>query len=42
VRFECKTSALKVIDGKIKVPTGPGLGVELDPEYVRLHQVIRG
>ena len=41
VRFECKTSPLKVVDGKIKVPTGPGLGVEIAPDYIRLHQVIK-
>ena len=23
VKFDCKTSPLKVVDGKIKVPTGP-------------------
>src|SRR6266853_3987659 len=40
VKFECKTSALKVVDGKIKVPTGPGLGVEIDPAYVSKHQPI--
>jgi L-alanine-DL-glutamate epimerase-like enolase superfamily enzyme len=40
VQFECKTSPLKVIDGKIKVPTGPGLGVEIDPAYVGKHQKI--
>jgi L-alanine-DL-glutamate epimerase-like enolase superfamily enzyme len=38
VKFECKTSPLKVVDGKIKVPTGPGFGVELDPEWVKKHQ----
>ena len=42
VPFECKTSPLKVVDGKIKVPTGPGLGVEIDPDYVSKHQVLRG
>ena len=40
VRFECKTSPLKVIDGKIQVPTGPGLGVEIDPDYIRKHQPV--
>ena len=35
VRFECKTSPLKVVGGKIKVPTGPGLGLEVDEEKVR-------
>jgi L-alanine-DL-glutamate epimerase-like enolase superfamily enzyme len=41
VRFECKTSPLKVVDGKIKVPTGPGLGVEIDPDYIKKHQVVK-
>ncbi len=40
VQFNCSTSPLKVMDGKIKVPTGPGLGVELDPEYIRKHQPV--
>jgi len=29
VKFECPTSPLKVVNGKIKVPTGPGMGVNL-------------
>lgn len=37
VRFECKTSPLKVVNGKLKVPTGPGLGVEIEPEFIRKH-----
>ncbi len=41
VQFECKTSPLKVAGGKIKVPTGPGFGVELDPEWVKKHQPVR-
>ena len=40
VKFECKTSPLKVVDGKITVPTGPGLGVDIDPAYVSKHQPI--
>jgi L-alanine-DL-glutamate epimerase-like enolase superfamily enzyme len=40
VQFECKTSPLKVVDGKIRVPTGPGLGVEIDPGYRAKHQVV--
>ncbi|MFO1498523.1 MAG: mandelate racemase/muconate lactonizing enzyme family protein [Verrucomicrobiota bacterium] len=38
VRFECQTSSLKVVDGRIKVPTGPGLGVDLDPAFVNRHR----
>ncbi len=41
VRFECSTSPLQVVDGKIKVPTGPGFGVEMDPEWVKKHQALK-
>lgn len=40
VKFECKTSPLKVVNGKIKVPTGPGFGVDLDPDWVAKHQPV--
>jgi L-alanine-DL-glutamate epimerase-like enolase superfamily enzyme len=40
VPFECKTSRLQVVDGKIKVPTGPGFGVDLDPDWIRKHQAV--
>jgi L-alanine-DL-glutamate epimerase-like enolase superfamily enzyme len=40
VEFSCKTSALKVVDGKFKVPTGPGLGVDIDSAYVSKHQAV--
>ena len=41
VQFECRTSPLKVVGGKIKVPTGPGFGVDFDPEWVKKHQAVR-
>jgi L-alanine-DL-glutamate epimerase-like enolase superfamily enzyme len=41
VVFECPTSLLKVVDGKIKVPTGPGMGVNIDPDFIRKHQVVK-
>jgi L-alanine-DL-glutamate epimerase-like enolase superfamily enzyme len=40
VPFECPTSPLKVAGGSIKVPTGPGFGVDIDPAYVGKHQVV--
>ncbi|MFC2123613.1 mandelate racemase/muconate lactonizing enzyme family protein [Bacteroidota bacterium] len=40
VPFECRSSNLAVEDGLIKVPTGPGSGVEVDPEFVDKHSVI--
>jgi len=42
VQFECKTSPLSVVDGKIKVPTGPGLGVEIDPDFIKKHEEVKG
>lgn len=41
VRFESRTAPLKVIDGRIKVPTGPGFGVDLDPDWVAKHEIIK-
>ncbi len=40
--FECKTSALKCIDGSVKVPTGPGLGVDFDPEFIKKFELVKG
>jgi L-alanine-DL-glutamate epimerase-like enolase superfamily enzyme len=41
IRFECKTSPLTITDGKIKVPTGPGFGVDFDPEWIAKHQLVK-
>jgi L-alanine-DL-glutamate epimerase-like enolase superfamily enzyme len=41
VIYECPTAPPKVENGKMKAPTGPGLGVILDPEFVEKHQVVR-
>ncbi|MCP5524787.1 MAG: mandelate racemase/muconate lactonizing enzyme family protein [Verrucomicrobiales bacterium] len=40
VPFECQTSPLKVVNGRIKVPTGPGSGVEIDPEFIQRHRPV--
>jgi len=40
--LSCATSSLEVKDGKIKVPTGPGVGVEIDPDYFNKHQLVKG
>lgn len=41
IKFECKTSPLLVIDGMIKVPTGPGSGVEIDPGFIEKFRVVK-
>jgi L-alanine-DL-glutamate epimerase-like enolase superfamily enzyme len=40
--FECKTSSLKSEDGVVKIPSGPGLGVDIDPDYIKKHVVVTG
>ena len=41
--YSCPTSTLRSDDdGVIKVPTGPGLGVTIDPAYVAKHTVVKG
>jgi hypothetical protein len=41
VPFECPTSPLKVVKGKIKVPAGPGTGIVIDPEFIGKHVPIK-
>jgi L-alanine-DL-glutamate epimerase-like enolase superfamily enzyme len=41
VPFECPTSLLKVAGGRIKVPTGPGLGINIDPDFIKKHQIVK-
>ncbi|MEM1359771.1 MAG: mandelate racemase/muconate lactonizing enzyme family protein, partial [Bacteroidota bacterium] len=38
--YECPTSTLRVESGTLRVPTGPGLGVIIDPDYLAKHQVV--
>ncbi|MCU0362743.1 MAG: mandelate racemase/muconate lactonizing enzyme family protein [Bacteroidales bacterium] len=38
VQFSCPTSPLKVNAGKIKVPTGPGNGIDIDPDFINRHK----
>jgi L-alanine-DL-glutamate epimerase-like enolase superfamily enzyme len=40
IPVECKTSSLKIADGAMKVPTGPGSGVDVDPDYLKRYQIV--
>jgi L-alanine-DL-glutamate epimerase-like enolase superfamily enzyme len=40
VPFECPTSPLKVVNGKITVPTGPGLGINMEPDFIKKHESV--
>lgn len=39
--FECKTSSLVPENGVVTVPTGPGLGIDIDPDYIKKHEVVK-
>jgi len=41
IPFECPTSPLTIVNGKMKVPTGFGLGVTIDPEFVAKHEAVK-
>lgn len=38
--FTCETASLESEDGVLKVPTGPGSGVTIDPDYIKKHQPV--
>ncbi len=40
VPVESKAEPFESIDGIIKVPMGPGLGVNIDPDYIKTHQIV--
>lgn len=40
--FECKTSSLNTKNGVVKIPSGPGLGVDIDPDYIKKFTVVKG
>lgn len=39
--FECKTSKLESNGGVVTVPSGPGLGIEIDPDYISKHKIVK-
>ena len=41
VPFECPTSPLEIKNGKIKVPSGPGAGVLVDPDFIDKHIAVK-
>ncbi|QGY43563.1 mandelate racemase/muconate lactonizing enzyme family protein [Maribellus comscasis] len=42
IPLECKTSDLESNNGVVTVPSGPGLGVEIDPEFIGRHKLVKG
>lgn len=39
--YECKTSKLESDGGVVTVPSGPGLGIEIDPDYISKHKIVK-
>ena len=42
VPFNCATSSLKCEGGVIQVPSGPGFGVDIDPDYIKKAKPLPG
>lgn len=41
--ISCSTSSLRSdSNGTVVVPTGPGLGIDIDPAYLAKHEIVRG
>ena len=41
IPIQCDTSSLKSEAGRITVPTGPGDGLDIAPEFLKKHQVVK-
>jgi L-alanine-DL-glutamate epimerase-like enolase superfamily enzyme len=41
IPLECNTSELSSNGGVVEAPTGPGLGIEIDPDFIKKHKVTR-
>jgi len=42
VPIESKAEPFESINGIIKVPSGSGLGINIDPAYIKTHKIIKG
>jgi len=41
IPIESKTEPFSSVDGVIKVPTGSGIGINIDPDYIKTHTVLK-
>ncbi len=41
VPFSCDSSDFTVREGKIRVPSGPGSGIEIDPDFINAHAPVK-
>ncbi len=40
IPVECKTSSLESEEGVVTVPSGPGMGLDIDPDYISRHKAV--
>jgi len=40
IPVESKAEKFESIDGVIKIPTGSGLGIRVDPDYIKTHKIV--
>ena len=40
IPLQCDTSKLISEGGIVEVPTGPGLGVKIDPDFIKKHKIV--
>lgn len=40
IPIESKAEPFESIDGAIKVTSGSGLGIQIDPDYIKTHQLV--
>ncbi len=41
IPIESKAEKFESIDGVIKIPSGSGLGVKIDPDYIKTHKIVK-
>lgn len=41
IPFECKRSSLDSEDGEVTVPTGTGMGLDIDPNYLAKRTLVK-
>jgi L-alanine-DL-glutamate epimerase-like enolase superfamily enzyme len=42
VPYECHTAEMKIVNGKMKAPTGAGMGAVIDPDFIKKLQAVWG
>ncbi len=42
IPLKCKTSDLDSDGGIVTVPTGSGLGIEIDPDFIAKYELVKG